>query len=35
MLGIAAGMYFGHTGVGTMAGLGLAFIAMAVVKHSK
>lgn len=35
MLGIAVGMYTGHTGVGTMAGLGIGFIAKALVRMSK
>ena len=35
MLGLAFGIYFNQTAVGILAGLGLGFIAMALLKESK
>ena len=34
-VGIAAGMYFNHTGIGTLAGLGVGFIASAMYRSEK
>ena len=35
LLGIAVGMYYNQTAVGVLGGLGLGFIAMAILKEKK
>lgn len=34
-IGIAAGMYFGNVSIGTLAGLGIGFIASAIFRSEK